>query len=685
MDPQKKIWTRDPGHKYKLRINKPKNQDSFTPFVFDDQCSLEAKQNYPGTLIRFPLRNEPSELSDKLYTTAKLKSLLKALKDDASILLLFLRYIEKIEVFTINTSSSVTKLFSIDADIATQRSKRNTFFKQVQQYHSAPGSILPYLQYEVTISVHDIELNTHANHQWIIANWVGSEIKQIVDASQRVCSLPWLGLAASLTSQCPNRLFCFLPMPDSEEVNPPLPVCVHGTFGLTKDRRHLKWKTSDMQNDDGAKWNDLLLSKMLPSCYAKFLNALKNKCDSDTFYSFWPNVPLINETNWKIALKPLLPLLLQDQLFWSQNGSWVKLQSSVYVVPQMNSGQFPQVVINALIRCGKVVVVLADRVWEAIKFTYPNHYPLTTITPLLVKQTLKNNQASYSNFTRTEKLKLLRYCFEDKNYNDLPGLVLLPVLNNTFAAFGNNYSTSKFYVCDQAFLKTQLLANNEAALVNVEAEDSSLHQKLAKLAISNYTQLQILTTEAIAMMLRQYPPFPNGFCYYGGAGGFYNENWLQTFWNWVSTQQLSYFVNICLVPISNEKNSSGFKVVSLKSKNSSKIIHYSRNASFYPELIPAAGKLGCYLTCCEDFKYLYHFELKSYVHDLTPTSLLTIASQINYANVTFTQDEAKALRHFIFQYPVSLGPVQKSVTLNLLIFPAMQNNNLHSCKVLKAQ
>ena len=98
---------------------------------------------------------------------------------------------------------------------------------------------------------------------------MGSKNKQILEASQKVCNLAWLGLATSVNSF--SRLFCFLPMPDSEEVNPPLPVCVHGTFGLTKDRRHLKWKTSDMQNDDGALWNDLLLSEMLPFCYVNFL------------------------------------------------------------------------------------------------------------------------------------------------------------------------------------------------------------------------------------------------------------------------------------------------------------------------------------------------------------------------------------------------------------------------------
>ena len=681
MDPQKKIWGRDPGHKYKLRNNKPEYRDSFTPFVFADPCSLETKQNYRGTLIRFPLRNEQSELSVKLYTTAKLKSILKALKDDASVLLLFLRHIEKIEVFTINISGFVTKLFSVETDKATEtirKSLKSTFFTQVKQFHSNPSALLPTLQYEVTISVHDIEVGTHTNHQWIVANWVGSKSKQILDASQTVCSLPWLGLAASVNSQNPSRLFCFLPMPDSKEVNPPLPACVHGTFGLTKDRRHLKWKTSDMQNDNGALWNDLLLSEMFPFCYAKFLNALRDKCDPNTFYSFWPSVSIINQTNWRVGLRPLLSLLLQDQLFWSQNGSWVKLQLSVYVVPQMNSGQFPQVVINALIKCGKVVVALDDRVWEAIQFMHTGAYPFTLITPSLVRQALKSNSASYVRMSRVEKFQLLHYCLEDNNYYDLAGLVLLPLVNNTFVAFCNNTLLNKVHICDLKFLQTRLLANNEAVLVNVESEDNNLHQKLMQVANSNCTHLKIFTVEDFAMLLKQLAPFQNGWCSYGSSGDFYNENWLKTFWSWVSAYSLCYFISIPLLPVCNEKQPNCFKIVALQNKSNSWVIKYNKNVNYHPELISATGKLGCQLTCSDEFQFLYHYELNNYVHDLTPSSVLNISSQTAYQNVVFTQEEATALRHFLFQYHVSLNTGQQSVVLRLCIFPAKQNNSLHS-------
>ena len=466
-------------------------------------------------------------------------------------------------------------------------------------------------------------------------------------------------------------------MPNSKGVNPPLPVCVHGTFGLTNDRRQLKWLAPDMQNDDGAVWNKILLSEMLPYCYAHCLNILKAKFDPDKFYTYWPDISTVAGTNWEIILRPLLSLLLQDQLFWSQNGSWVKLESSVYVVPQMNSDQFPQVVISALIKCDKVVVSLDDRVWQAVQFVYPGVYPFTIITPSLVRQALKGKPTSYISLNRAEKLQLLHYCLEDKNYHDLPGLVLLPVVDGTFVTFNNSTSLNNVYICDICFLQTRLLANNEAVLVNLEEEDRNLHQKLMLVAKSNYAQIKMFKVEDFAIMLKQLLPFQNGWCSFGSAGGFYNENWLKTFWSWVKIYSLSYFISIPLIPTCNEKDSNGFKIVALQNKSSSRVIKYNKNINYHPELISAAGKLGCYLTCSDEFQFFYHSELNNYVHDLTPSSVLNISSQSTYQNVVFTQEEAKALRNFLFQNDFTLDAKQQSVALYLSIFPAIQSN-LHS-------
>ena len=677
MDPQKKIWRKEPGQKYMLTENKPINRDSFAPYKFSDACSLGLKQNYPGTMIRLPLRNKASGLSRMLYNIEKLKSILSALKDDANILLLFLRYIEKVEVFVINDRDEVDKIFCVKINaIETIRTLKNDFLTQVKEYYAVTTKQSPHLQYEVTIVIQDFELRSQKDCQWDIMQWVGSKNENVLCISKKVCSLPWVGVAISHSSQLSSRMFCFLPMADSEELNPPLPICVHGTFGLTKDRCHLKWKTSERRNDYEAKWNELLLSEMLPACIYYCLRVFKNKCGQDKFYTYWPDISVVSKTNWKVILKPLLLLLLQDQLFWSQNGSWVKLRSSVYVVPQMNSDQFPQVVINALIRCGKVVVVLDDRVWEAVKFIYANAYPFTTITPSLVRKVLRNNSAGYTNMSRTERFKLLHYCIEDEDYHDLPGLILLPLVNKALIQFEYEWAKNPVYICDREFLDTKLLANNEAALVNVEEEDSSLHHKLIEIANSNYTQLQHLTTESFGIMLKKLLPFQNGWCCYGAAGGFYNAKWLEMFWKWVRNHQLSHFIDIPLVPICNRKNSRGFSVVALQSKSNSKVIKYN---TINPKLIDPVIKLGCSLTCSHEFKFLHHINLSDYVHDFTPSSVLSVSSQMMCQNITFTQEEAKALRYFVFQYsPVSFNNQQKSVLLKLCIFPSLQSKSLHS-------
>ena len=685
MDPQKKMWRGDPGHKYKLTNNSPNYSDSFSPFKFANNCSLGEELHYKGTLIRFPLRKEPSGLSDKLYTIPKLKELLKALNDDAAILLLFLRYVERIEVFTIDANSLVTKIFSVEIDKASECQRRQlklAFLSEVGKYHSNPSSPLPHLQYEATITVHDVQVGTHCECQWIIMHWVGSRDKDVIKASSKVSSLPWIGLAVPLTLQCSSRLFCFLPLPDSKEVNPPLPLCVHGTFGLNKDRRHLKWITSDMKNDDGALWNKVLFSDILPSCYAECLNLLKEKCNPEIFYSFWPCVSVVNTTNWNIILHPLLSLLLQGQYFWSENGRWVGLDSSVCVVPQVNSSQFPKVVIDVLIKCGKTVVVLPENVWDAVKFFNKSSYPFATITPSAVRQTIRSISQSYSNLSKAEKFQLLHYCLEDKDYSNLNGIVLLPTVVNTFIAFGTDQSAVKMYVCDKQFLDTKLLANNSSTLVNVEGEDVRLHDKLIEVANSRYTQLHILKPESVAVLLKQTSPFQNGWCCYGSAGGFYNENWLKTFWSWVSADSLSFFVNIPLIPVCFGKDDNGFKVVELNYQENTQVFICNQSASlFFCELVTAGEKLGCHVTSSEEFAFLDCSKLSGYVPQLSQSLLLNV-SHANLENIFFSQEEATALRQFLFYHSInfSLNVGQRLVALKLNIFTIVQSNALTSLK-----
>ena len=560
------------------------------------------------------------------------------------------------------------------------RKQKSVFLKEVQKYHANRSLPLPYLQYEAIITVRDIQVETKSDYVWIVMQWVGCKHSEVMDTSFKVCSLPWIGLAVPLTLPYPSRVLCFLLLPNNEDVNPPLPVCVHGTFGLNKDRRHLKWVTSDMKNNNEALWNKLLLSKMLPSCYVECLDVLKQQCKPEKVYSFWPHAFTVSCTSWKIILKPLLLLLLQGQYIWSENGRWVGLDSSVCVVPQVNSSQFPEVVIDVLIRCGKTVVVLPDNVWDAVKFI---SYPFITITSAVVREVLKGNPQRYANLPRADKLQLLSYCLQDEDYNHLTGLILLPTIAKIFVAFASNFSLDKIYLCGKKILQTKLLPNSGLALVNLEHEDIKLHDQLKEVANSRCTQLQILTPESVAVLLKQTSPFQNGWCCYGSAGGFYNENWLKTFWSWVSADSLSFFVNIPLIPVCFGKDDNGFKVVELNYQENTQVFICNQSASlFFCELVTAGEKLGCHVTSSEEFAFLDCSKLNSYVPKLSQSLLLGVAIYTDLENIYFSQEEATALRQFLFYQSInfSLNVAQILVALQLNIFTIVQSNTLTSLR-----
>ena len=683
MDPQKKIWKGDPGHKYKLTSQNLQSSDLRSPFRFNDPCSLCTSGEYNGTMIRLPLRNQPSDLSKKLYSIENLKSLLDALKNDAEILLLFLRYIEQIEVYYISDSGDITKVFSVEAEKASRefiRNAKSKFFQEIAHYHAnAECSVtFPHIKYMVNFYIHDVKLSKQKYCQWLVIHQVGSANREIMEVSDEVTSLPWIGIAVPLTSNCPSRLFCFLPLPDSEDVNPPLPVCVHGTFGLNKDRRHLKWMTSDMKNDNGALWNKLLLSKMLPSCYESCLSTLKDDCNFEEFYSYWPSAYIVNKTNWKDVSEALFSCLIHSQLFWSQNGGWVKLQSSVLVVPEV--GVFPQVVINVLIACDKIVVRFADKVWEAVK--YIKAYPFTTITPLLVRQILKKNPTSYVSINRTDKIELLKYCLDDDDddaYNDLYGLVLLPVVSSTFITFNESDAKDKVYICDAEFVESKLLVAKENILVSLEVEDRFLHDQLKILAESAFTQLRVLKLETIAAIFKDLSLFDDGYCQWKPGIKEFDKHWLESFWKWIQKHPLSHFISIPLVPHSYSQTSEAFRIVPLLLKGCSQVIKCNQVEIHNSELISAIGKLGCCVSCSEDFMFFNHLELDDYVHTLSPSTVLSLSSRHTYfADVVFTNKEADVLREFLFQHELALEDEQKSVLCSLRIFRVLKTSVLQS-------
>ena len=61
---------------------------------------MVTETEFQGTVFWFPLRQKPSELSDTVYTQDRVQQLKAAFKGEISTILLFLKRLERIEVFT---------------------------------------------------------------------------------------------------------------------------------------------------------------------------------------------------------------------------------------------------------------------------------------------------------------------------------------------------------------------------------------------------------------------------------------------------------------------------------------------------------------------------------------------------------------------------------------------------------
>ena len=119
------------------------------------------------------------------------------------------------------------------------------------------------------------------------------------------------------------------------------------------------------------------------------------------------------------------------------------------VLDRLDEHQPKDLLVSVLLEGHQNVATLPDYVLKA--FTAVSNKPfIKEITPMLVRQILKESLSSYRNHGRMEKLKLLTFilnCIDD-NFADLVGLELLPVSSGAFKCFASpSICDEAVYVC----------------------------------------------------------------------------------------------------------------------------------------------------------------------------------------------------------------------------------------------
>ena len=316
------MWPGNSGRRFNLSECYSKHQHSLAPF--NNICGFSAgMDSFPGTLFRFPLRNESSKLSDKQYTIKKLRALTSALKSDAKFLILFLQSVDRIEVYEIQLNGSHEQVFCVaihDSDRERVHQQRQDFITKLKLAHKRqPYKISQheFLELDFHVQITTGPQSTPSDSHWLVTNLIGCTIEDILATASELHIFPWVGVAMELTEhpcQENGRVFCFLPLPSDASSH--LPVHLNGTFGISSNRRTLKWPGAETQNDPAAQWNELLVRHLIPVCYEKLVCLAKEHLLFDQFYQTWPDVTTIRHTPWNQFLCPLLQSLFQGNNLW---------------------------------------------------------------------------------------------------------------------------------------------------------------------------------------------------------------------------------------------------------------------------------------------------------------------------------------------------------------------------------
>ena len=660
LEPQEHIWKGESGQRYKLRNLLAKCPEVLDPYNGICGFSKSSKSFCNQTFFRFPLRKQPSKLSEELCSISKLHVLLESLKTEAKYILLFLRSICSIEVIEIGKTLKTVFKVNVDTDTYIQHiTQQQQLLSDVQSTFtidslSTACKVIKSCDH-FTIEVHDD--SSHSKHEWIVVNQVGSEDTEVMQLGEKHHVLPWVGTAFEVSTLpcCGGRIFCILPLPIEDRA--PFNVHINGTFAVTNNRRSLKWEAQERKNDEESTWNNLLVKNCLPYCYSELVLELIQLCPSNyiAIYSCWPDIDKVKSTPWNDILEPFYKQFLYSyQVVHSPifGGQWISIRESLFV---SENEVVPQQVKRSVLNCHIKLVELECNQWMALRQYYTLEKKF--LNPSKVRKALKKNINAYNYMSSQDKLAILDYCLSDHVYNDLSGLKLLPLLNGSFVQFTQvSDDTTVVYVCSSSIPHT-LLPGLEHMLVSVYSTNQSTHSYVMEAAISGQTQLKVLCVAVVAKLLPQSEP-----------GSWSNEQ-LSSFWEWLHDKGLHLFHQKQIVPI-QQYSTGKTSVMSLAKQGG--VVYISPSSSISSILAAALEKCGINLANASDFPYLVHYHLAQYLYQFNPNDILDAMQGFSLGNVKLSSEEAETLQTFLSSSTLSTV-ARVNIVCTLPIFSVIQD------------
>ncbi|XP_078655957.1 sacsin-like [Branchiostoma floridae x Branchiostoma belcheri] len=692
-------------------------QDQFSPLknLFEGVEDPFKTGFFNGTIFRFPLRHTPSRISKTIYNCQKIVDLFDSFKSDGDIVLLFLHHVRSIKLMTREESGHSATDYRVSMNSQSQQQRETRFTADVKKTLKVPienrETVVSTCQFSMAVDAYGLP-----TRNWLVTNYVkgrgiSEEAKKL---SEELSLLPWVGVAMPLSggTNIEGRTFCFLPLPAGHE-STGLPVHVHGFFGVSDNRRSLKWTGTDQKSDSAARWNEILVREILPSAYARLITDATQYCKKDALYAALPDKQHTAQ-HWDRALNPFFKDVLTQKVVWTPaNGEkWITPRDAVFnrtSVPtaQDSIGQkravescggphrrqmtesgedededVPTAVLEYLVGAGLDVVTLPKHVMQAIDDTF-SRSRLNEVTPELLRTTMK--RTGVRNGSREDKLAWLQYALDDMKYDAMEGIELLPLADKTFTTFSKDDKTMSIFIESEQHPRT-LLPGLEGRFLDTDINKPTLQRlqmaatEAEEKARTTCLNLRHLTPQLVATYLRD--ALPPGWLqvshvtWHPARSQQPSAEWLAQLWRYLRDhfpKDLSPFVGLPILPIMNES-----RLVRLEQH--SKVIRPKYGETTMPDVIKNLVR-DVNATVLEDApSYLNHLKLEEFIHRCTPSGLLKLLHVVGADKVVPKVDalnpEAKnALRTF-FAKGENINDEERGLLAKLPIFQAVDDTNL---------
>lgn len=405
-------------------------------------------QHFDGTIFRFPLRNKASEISDNLYDSDRVIDLFNSFIADAELSLLFLRNVTSVSLIHIHADGTVSTRLEVKSSQLADAVLESTHGQ------AANGST----RFKLITCNSDSTKET----KWLVTTCTMKDgnVQALDTLAKKLSFLPQVDLAFPCGERrdcTQSRLSCFLPLPNNESNKTGFPVYVNACFGLTDNRRLIKWQEEDQKHDEHAVWNELLVKEVLPLAYVMIIQDTLKLAEQtilpvSAVYNLLPDIALVeHKEKWHaVAQRVLQHLLREDVALLSLARDERQFISPSKAVLPCN-GPTSQAVLSAikrtLITCGENIVTLPGSVAKAIDIAYPQDRTLKHVTPSFMRDVLR--RVAINTLSKVDKLCLLEYVLSDGKYRELKGLQLLPLSDGSFRSFTDKEEDTAFIDSDR--------------------------------------------------------------------------------------------------------------------------------------------------------------------------------------------------------------------------------------------